>query len=383
MVSDTVTDARGQAMQRQSLYIAARLGGPFLAAALCLTAVVWLTQSLRFVDMIVNHGLPFSTFVLLTTLTLPSVLAIILPVAAFVATVAVYRRMIADSELVALRATGSSNARLAAPAVALGALVALAVLAINLYAMPAGQRAFKDRQYELRHSLASTLLREGVFNTPLDGVTIFVRERAGGGALRGILVHDERDPAEPATVVAERGALLDTPQGPRFVLENGSRQHVDRADGRASFLLFDSYAFDVASGKPAPERSRKAGERYIHELLRPEDAVGERGRREFLAEAWHRAVSPFYAVVLALTACAGLLAGEFDRHRQQWRVVAIAASGAAFMAAAMGLRNAMAAAPWLAGVYCLAVVACGVVAARLLIAEPRRRGGGARPARAG
>ena len=44
MVSDTVTDARGQAMQRQSLYIAARLGGPFLAAALCLTAVVWLTS---------------------------------------------------------------------------------------------------------------------------------------------------------------------------------------------------------------------------------------------------------------------------------------------------------------------------------------------------
>ena len=370
-------------MQRQSLYIAARLGGPFLAAALCLTAVVWLTQSLRFVDMIVNHGLPFSTFVLLTTLTLPSVLAIILPVAAFVATIAVYRRMIADSELVALRATGSSNARLAAPAAALGALVALAVLAINLYAMPAGQRAFKDRQYELRHSLASTLLREGVFNTPLDGVTIFVRERAEGGALRGIMVHDERDPADPATVVAERGALLDGPEGPRFVLENGSRQHVDRAGGRASFLLFDSYAFDVAGGDPPPERSRKAGERYLHELLQPEDGIGERGRREFLAEAWHRAVSPFYAVVLALTACAGLLTGEFDRNRQQWRVFAIVASGAAFMAAAIGLRNAMAATPWLASVYCLAVAASIVVAARLLVAEPRRRRGVARPARTG
>lgn len=383
MVSAAVTNARGQAMQRQSLYISARLGGPFLAAALCLTAVVWLTQSLRFVDMIVNHGLPFSTFVLLTTLTLPSVLAIILPVAAFVATVAVYSRMIADSELVALRATGSSNARLAAPAIALGALVAVAVLAINLYAMPAGQRAFKDRQYELRHSLTGALLREGVFNTPLDGVTIFVRERAESGALRGVLVHDERNPAEPATVVARRGALLDAPQGPRFVLENGSRQQVDRLDGRASFLLFDSYAFDIAGGDPAPERSRNAGERYLHELLRPEDGIGERGRREFLAEAWHRAVSPLYAVVLALAACAGLLTGEFNRHRQQWRVVAIAASGAAFMAVAIGLRNAMAGAPWLAALYGLAVVTGGAVAARLLVAEPRRRGGGPRSARAG
>ena len=377
MVSLTTMNLRGRAMQRQFLYIAARLAGPFLAAALCLTAVVWFTQSLRFVDLIVNHGLPFSTFVLLTTLTLPSVLAIILPVAAFVATVAVYRRMIADSEFVALRATGASNTRLAAPAVALGAAVALAVLGINLYAMPAGQRAFKDRQHELRHSLASTLLREGVFNTPLDGVTIFVRERAEGGALRGILVHDERDPVESATVVAERGALVENPQGPRFVLENGSRQHIDRADGRASFLFFENYAFDVAGGgDPGAARSRKADERYLHELLRPEDGVGERQRREFAAEAWHRAVSPFYAAVLALFACAGLLAGEFDRRQQLWRVIAIAASGAAFMAMAIGLRNAVAAAPWLAGVYCLAVAACGVAAAWLLVAEPRRRGGG-------
>jgi len=33
-----------------------------LVVVVTLTAAIWLTQSLRFIDWIVNHGLPVSTF---------------------------------------------------------------------------------------------------------------------------------------------------------------------------------------------------------------------------------------------------------------------------------------------------------------------------------
>ena len=45
-------------MKRRFRYIAVRLAGPFAVVAACVTAVAWLTQSLRFIDLIVNHGLP-------------------------------------------------------------------------------------------------------------------------------------------------------------------------------------------------------------------------------------------------------------------------------------------------------------------------------------
>lgn len=375
-------------MQRQSRYIAARLTGPFLVIALCLTGVVWLTQSLRFVDLIVNHGLSISTFLTLTGLMTPLVLGAILPIALLVAVLHVYHRLISDSEFVILRATGSSNARLAAPALALGAVVAAAVLAINLWLMPAGFRAFKDRQFALRHSLASMLLREGMFDTPLNGVTIFVRERGDDGSLRGILMHDSRNRGEPETVVAERGMLVATADEPRFVLENGSRQQIDKEDGRPSFLFFDRYAFDLSSETDSPgPRFREAKERYLHELLRPGDSAAAHHRREFAAELYRRLIGPLHAVVLALIACAALLTGEFNRRRQLWRVLAGGGAGGAFTAGALGLQHAIAGTPWLAVLYCLGVVGCGLAAAALLLSETRRRFGGRRgggaPVRAG
>ena len=362
-------------MRRQFLYIAGRLAGPFAAAALCLTAVVWLTQSLRFMEMIVDRALPPATFLAFTALMTPSVLPVVLPVALFVAVLAVYSRLAADSELVVLRATGFSNPRLAAPAAAFGVLAAVAVLVIDLYLAPAGLREFKDRQHALRHSLASALLREGAFNRPVDGVTIFVRARGADGGLRGVALHDDRDPRRPYTVIAERGALLDAPGGPRFVLEDGSRQEFDADGGHASFLYFDRYAFDFAAA--AGVRRREASERYLGELLAPGAGTNERLRREYRAEAWRRLIDPLHSVVLALVAAWALLGGEFDRRRQWRRVLVGAGAGAAFLAASLVLRSAMVGEPRLAVLYGLAVLACAAAAARGLFAETRRRGGGA------
>src|SRR3546814_3488001 len=51
-------------------------------------------------------------------------------------------------------------------------------------------------------------------------------------SLRGILVHDTRDPANPVTMMAERGVVVPSETGPRVVMENGNRQEVERGTGR-------------------------------------------------------------------------------------------------------------------------------------------------------
>jgi len=266
-------------------------------------------------------------------------------------------------------------AALNGPALALASMVALAVLAINLYFMPAGLRVFKDRQFEIRHSLASLLLQEGVFNTPVDGLTVFVRERTLDGELRGILVHDNRETeSAPVTVTAERGALLNTADHPRFVLENGNRQQVDRDSNRLSVLYFESYAFDFAPQTGLlPGRIRKPKERYLAELIRPEEEVAAYRRAEFLAEAWQRVSSPFHAVILALIACAALLSGDFNRRGQVRRAFAGGAIGVVFLSASLGVQNMIAANPQLAVVHGLALVLCGVAAAATLLLERKRR----------
>ena len=319
-------------------YILRQLATPMLIVAATLTGVVWLTQSLRFIDLIVSSGLSVWAFLSLTLLLLPTALAYILPIALFFAILFTYHRLNADRELVVMRSAGLSPRALTAPALLLAGIVTVVLYTITLYLMPAGYRTFKGLQFTIRHDYGSVLLREGVFNTLIDGLTVYVRERKSGGELLGILVHDNRDPERPVTMMAERGALVQTEDGPRFVLMGGNRQEVEADRGELSMLYFDTYALDLGRFAIAPEdRWLKAGERYMHELWFPQDSPEalELYGRDFAPEAHRRLVLPLHALAFTLIALAAILSGEFDR-RDQWRRIS-AGAATALVVQALGL----------------------------------------------
>jgi lipopolysaccharide export system permease protein len=70
-------------MSRLSFYVLKQLIGPIALFAFLMTCVVWLTQSLRLLDLVINRGQSAPTFVYLTILILPSLLILILPIAFF------------------------------------------------------------------------------------------------------------------------------------------------------------------------------------------------------------------------------------------------------------------------------------------------------------
>ena len=77
MTISTVYSCRVKRIDR---YIFRQLAGATIFVAATLTGVVWLTQSLRFVEMIVNRGLSVPLFLYFTMLLLPSFLFIIIQI---------------------------------------------------------------------------------------------------------------------------------------------------------------------------------------------------------------------------------------------------------------------------------------------------------------
>ena len=106
-------------------YIFRQLLFALVAVTSGLTALIWLTQSLRFVELVVNHGLSFAVFLRLTGLLIPSFVAVILPITTFVVVQFVYQRLAGDRELTVMRAAGLSPFALARPAIALAVLATL------------------------------------------------------------------------------------------------------------------------------------------------------------------------------------------------------------------------------------------------------------------
>jgi lipopolysaccharide export system permease protein len=302
-------------------YILRQLATSFGFFFVSLTGVLWLSQSLRSVDMIVNKGVSVGLFLYVTGLVLPSLLTLVLPIAAFAAVLYTYHRLTTESELLVMWAAGVSTRALARPALLLAAAVTVMGFVLTLYLSPAGQRELRSMKNTLRSSLAHVLLQEGTFNTIGDRLTVYIRARRGGELL-GLLVHDSSDNGKPVTMMAASGALVMTQHGPRFLMVNGVRQEMDRATGQLSTLQFDRYALDLSQFAPHENvRWREPGERYLHELIILGDNEDDRNNAsQMYAEAHDRITAPLYVVVFTLMALASLLAGDFSRRGYSWRV---------------------------------------------------------------
>lgn len=309
-------------MQTLTRHILGQLTGATLSVTLALTFAIWLMQSLRLLDYIVNRGLQATTFLYFVALLLPSFLSIVLPIAAFCATLFVYYKLTADRELIVMRSAGFSQVDLARPALILAIAITAIGYTISIYLLPISHREFRDLKYQLGNEYSAAILQEGVFNTLTDGITIFVRERSLNGDLKGILAHDNRDLDNPVTMMAERGALRRTDEGPHIVLENGNRQVVDVKNGRLQMLYFDKYSFNLSQFETASkERALDRREQTISQLLSPPTNLPARTQRTYIAEAHQRMVYPLYSIAFVLVALAALLSGEFSRRGQVKRVV--------------------------------------------------------------
>ncbi|MBL6453805.1 LPS export ABC transporter permease LptF [Belnapia sp. T6] len=373
-------------MSRLDRYMFRQLAVALLAVTIGLAALVWLTQSLRFIELVLDRGLSFLVFVELTGLLLPSFFAVILPITTFVVTLFVYVRLSTDRELVVMRAAGLSQWRLARPALALATLSVLVCYVLNLWVVPASQASFRAWQFEIRNQLAAILLQEGVFSSVGDDLTVYARYRDRDGTLRGILVHDAREPGAPVTILAEAGRITPGPNGPRVTLENGQRQQVEKVPPpqgappgtapttRLTVLSFRENSVDLArtSRGETDSRYRNAQERTLDELLHPDPAerIPERDLRRFIAEAHQRLAGPLNALSFGLVALATALTGQFRRHGGSLRLFTGIMVVVVLLAIGLTAGNLAARDPRLIPLVWLNVLAPGLVSCWVLSGMP-------------
>ena len=357
------------------IYIAKQILTAVLVVVVSLTCVIWLSQSLRFVDMIVNRGLPLATFIYLTMLLLPTWLSIVLPIAGFAGVIFIYNRMAGDREIVVLEASGLSPMRLAHPAIFVSVLITLFCYLMTLYLIPLSYRAFKELQFQIRHNYTDVLLREGVFNTITDDITVYVRARQKTGELSGIIVHDNRDLKQKVTLIAERGALVVTEAGPRVFMQNGNRQSRDNSTGRTSLLYFDRYTVDLGGSQSVTQRAwRDQNELFLPELLNPtEQETAPRNFDEYIAEGHYRLSAPLLGLALPLLGLAVLLSGEFSRRGQTWRILVAVSLAVILEGLGLGTKFLAAKQPWMIPAMYGFIIVPAAIAAILLSRRRIRR----------
>lgn len=327
-------------LNRLDRYVLGQLIPALVAVTAGLVALIWLTQSLRFIQTIISHGLSPLVFVKLTALLVPGFLETILPITCFLVTLFIYVRLAGDRELTIMRGLGLSDLRLARPAFVLAGAIVLLGYVLTISIVPWTLSVFRTYQYEIRNQIAAFLLEPGVFTPVSDNIMVYVQARSNDGTLKDIIIEDNRVPDAPATILARSGELLSSAKGPIVVLRDGSRQQVDAKTGQLDILTFQTNTISLAqTSKTASLIDNDAAAASLSHLFHPPRDLSPGERRKWLVEAQRRLCAPISAFGYALIALVAALGAGFKRHGGVLRIFGAVIATVSLVALGLGAGN--------------------------------------------
>lgn len=314
-------------MPRFDRYILTQLLALFGFFALVLVGVYWINRAVLLFDQLIGDGQSALVFLEFSALTLPNVIKLVLPIAAFAATVYGTNRLMADSELVVMLATGFSPLRMARPVLYFGLIVAAMMMLLTHVLVPQSRAMLDLRRAEISENITAQFLKERQFLHPSTGVTLYIADITEAGALEGLLLTDLRSTGQSTTYTAQRALFVRGDKGPKLIMIDGMAQVYDTADRRLSVTRFGDFTYDIGGLLTArAPRGRKAEEMPTWDLLFPTPALiaeTRAGAAELAFEAHTRIADPFLALGVSLIGFGALLQGSYSRFGL-WRQIALA-----------------------------------------------------------
>lgn len=305
-------------------YILTQLLMLFGFFALVLVLVYWVNRAVVLFDQLIANGQSAAVFLEFTALSLPNVIRIVLPVAAFAGTIYGTNRLLSESELVVVQATGFSPWRLIRPVFFFGVIIFILSSILAHVLVPVSTARLADRTEEISENMTARLLSEGRFLHPADGVTFYIREITPVGTLENVFLSDARNPDRTVTYTAREALLVRGETAPSLVMIDGMAQTFETDGRRLSVTRFEDFAFNldglvdtIGSGRRRPNQLSTSV------LLAASPATQEltgASRSILIGEAHERFGNALNGLVAPLIGFATLLLGGFSRFGV-WRQI--------------------------------------------------------------
>ena len=321
-------------------YLFKQLLGPTLLAVVSLSGVMLLSESLNFLDLIVNQGQSTAVFVKITLLGLPGLVSMMMPIAIFAASLVALNRLQTEQELVVCFAGGMSRWRVISPVLRLAVMAATVSLVINLWLVPLCERAQREELYKVRTDLASTLIRPGRFTQPSKGLTVYASSVEGKNLYKNLFVDEVKEDGTSSTFSSKEGQIGQRNGQPVLIMHHGSQQSLSRA-GVLNYVVFDEYTFDLTPFLPKSEAVHyKASDRYLHELFYPDmtQPWEKANKLKLYAEGHNRLAEPLYNLALVTLALSAVLGGGFSRLGYGRRIMVASGLAAITRIAGVGMQ---------------------------------------------
>ncbi|MGA7244990.1 MAG: LPS export ABC transporter permease LptG [Terracidiphilus sp.] len=287
-------------------YILGEILSHTLIGCAVFTFILFMRDLNHILEMVVRNSSTFLNVAEIFLFTLPNTFKVTIPMAVLVGILLGLSRLAADSEIIAMRASGLGIGYFVrvASVVAIGGT--LLGLVNSIYIAPRANRAILDMQQELETSQASYEIQPRVFYEDFRNAVLYVQNvRGGTGASNWdqVFMADVTDPGNPIITTATSATVVnDSPQELLMRLRDGSRHEtVAGQPEQYNISTFEKTDLPLAL---SPQSEMHLGRMDTAIYAMPMDALVERAHgpdgRRFLLELHTRLSYPVACLVLML-----------------------------------------------------------------------------------
>jgi lipopolysaccharide export system permease protein len=300
-----------------SRYLFKELLAPFALALLIFSSVALMAKIIDLMDLVINKGIAPGQVMLLVAYLLPSFLVYTVPMAVVLAVLIALGRMSADTEIIALKASGISLYQMLPPFAVLCLSGFVFTALCTVWLEPLGRQTFRSHVEDVGTQHIAAGLAGGVFNNSIDGLVIYVQDFDPETLqVKNIMVSDRRDPSQPTVIVAQRGIVLSDQNNLQllFRLYEGSI-HRQATVEKYEYAVFTTYQMRLLLEEKNAKRNKplKESEMGMRELFvqtKERTALGLVSSRE-MTELNRRFAIPFACLIFGLL---GLSVGVYLRR---------------------------------------------------------------------
>lgn len=219
-----------------------------LLSLLILTGLLLLQQSGKFAEALSFSRDPFALTLKIMLGVIPGVLLFTLPMSVLVGTSTGFARLGSDSELVALRAAGTSRLRLTVPVLIFATALSLFAALDAFVLAPRAVRSMRQVLYHAALDKLESPIQPRSFNTQLAGKVVYVRDGDEAHGEWGRIFIHWSDPGGELRLITARKGRLDV---------GGDQTELVLNDAVVTTISSQEHSADVSPGQIVIERSEQ------------------------------------------------------------------------------------------------------------------------------
>ena len=262
-------------------YILRETTGPLVLGLLVFTFLALMQELFQYAEMIIGRNVEVAVALQLLAYSLPHIVVLTIPMAFLFAILIAIGRLAADSELVAMRASGISLWAIYRPILLLSLVLAGLTGYLTTVTLPAGNKAISDLRLSILTRNVSQQVKPKVFYDQLQERVLYVFEAPESeDGWRGVFLADAVPGPEQQVIVGETGQI-----------------NLNQATGQAVLRFGVADVHEVDTNDPGDYRLQRLREANIaleDSLFRHEErlVLAKDARSMNLAELFERAAEP-------------------------------------------------------------------------------------------